>query len=392
MQIHKKLAIVAATLAGTGLVGAQPRYTPTVNYASLAEKLVSQSANVKEGDVVEIYGGAADLPLLEELVIAVRKRGGFPLLTLDSEKIAKADNELPAKYDTRSPKLGLALAKLINVRIGVPPVRDPSIAAMLPADRQARRAKAAQPIGELIRRRNVRTVDLDNGFAPSPWRARELGISEAELTKIYWRALDADFGDIETKCGALRKAVAGGKEVHITHPNGTDLTLGVRGRKSFTSDGVTTDAEAKAGGPGVQVWLPAGEVYTTPVAGSAKGKLVDDRFLYLGKEVTGVTVDIAKGKVTAIDAKSGWDVVKPRYDAAGRGKTEVGVIDFGCNPAIKTGGKLESWVGAGMVSIAIGGNVWAGGTNKEPFDLAFQLPGTTVTIDGKTVIEAGVLK
>ncbi|MBA2538684.1 MAG: aminopeptidase, partial [Deltaproteobacteria bacterium] len=163
-------------LASGSLVEAQPK-SGTIDHAALAEKLVGGSANVKEGDIVELRGGAADLPLLEELVIAVRKRGAHPLLSIGSEKVAKAFNTTIAdKYDAQAPKLELELAKLINVRITIPAVRDPSIGTLLSADRQAKREKAGQPVRELILKRNVRTVELDNGFAPSPWRAKELGI------------------------------------------------------------------------------------------------------------------------------------------------------------------------------------------------------------------------
>jgi hypothetical protein len=49
-------------------------------------------------------------------------------------------------------------------------------------------------------------------------------------------------------------------------------------------------------------------------------------------------------------------------------------------------------MGAGMVTIGIGGNRWAGGANAEPFSLAYQLPGATVTLDGKVIVENGQLK
>jgi hypothetical protein len=84
--------------------------------------------------------------------------------------------------------------------------------------------------------------------------------------------------------------------------------------------------------------------------------------------------------------------MKAEYDGAGAGKNEVGVVDFGCNASVKSGGKLESWVSAGTVTVLLGGNVWAGGNNKEPFGLPLQISGATVTIDGKSVIENGALK
>ncbi len=84
-------------------------------------------------------------------------------------------------------------------------------------------------------------------------------------------------------------------------------------------------------------------------------------------------------------------MLKGRYDAAGAGKNELSIIDFGCNSAIKAD-KLESFVPAGNVTIGIGGNLWAGGTNKEPFGMTLFLPGTTILLDGKAIVENGTLK
>jgi hypothetical protein len=40
----------------------------------------------------------------------------------------------------------------------------------------------------------------------------------------------------------------------------------------------------------------------------------------------------------------------------------------------------------------IGNNVWAGGSNKTPYGYFVWLPGTTVTLDGKAIIDNGQLK
>ena len=366
---------------------------PPPDYTSLAEKVVGTSANVKEGEVVAISGGLLDMPLLEDIAIAVRKRGAFPLLIVSTDKIAKAENTtVPEKYDGQTPKLGVALARTVDVYISIPAVRDPGIPAMLAPERAAKRAKAQTVVDELRNNRHARIVELDNGLAPSWTRANSLGIAEAELARIFWDALNTDYTAIETRCKSLQNTIAAGNELAITHSNGSALKLKIKNRTISANDGVTTAADLKVGGPSLHVRLPAGDVYLTPVPGTAQGTIIDDRMIYLGKEITGVTVDIAKGRTTAVTAESGWDAVKARYSAAGPGKTEVSYIDIGCNPSIKSSGKFETSMGAGTVTIGFGGNVWAGGTNKEPFGLALQLSDATVTLDGKTIIEKGQLK
>ena len=360
------------------------------DYAAIAEKVVGTSAKVKEGDIVEIFGGPQDLPLLEELVIAVRKRGAYPLFTFGTENILRKQiASVPEKYDTQPPKLGLAIVKIADVLIATSAVRDSSIIAALSPERQAKQAKAGQPVAEAQRKKNMRFVQLDNGLAPSAARAKEYGISEAELSKLFWDGLGADFSAVETKCNLLKTTLAAGKELKVTAANGTNLTIKLKGKKVFSTDGVIDDADIKAGGPGVQAWLPAGEVYTVPA--SAEGKLVDDLMTYQGKVIEGLTIDVKGGKSTSVTAKSGWDAIKARYDLASPAKNDLSVIDFGCNPAIKAV-KPETFIPAGMVTIVFGGNLWAGGTNKEQFDLVIHLPGATVTLDGKPIIENGQLK
>ena len=395
----KKLVGVAGVVAVClmGVANAQqakpapPPVAAAPDLAALAEKLVGTNAGVKEGQVVMIAAGPYDTALAEELAVAVRKRGAHPFITYSSESLSKKMIAgVPDKYDAQARKLDLAMAKLIDVVISIPQVRDPAIFASIPAARAQAMGKADQPADQLRRKRNVKLLELGNGLAPSAMRAKELGMSEADLKKIYWDGVSADYTAVEQKCTALKTALAAGKELKITHANGTDLTIAIKGRKLSTSDGVISDADAKAGGPGVQAWLPAGEVYLP--AGVANGKLVDDRFLAMGSVVTGMTFELKAGKITTMTAKSGWDgVVKQRFDAAGPGKNELSLVDFGCNPAIKAD-KVENYIPAGMLTIGFGGNDWAGGTNKEPFGLQLHLPGTTVMLDGKAIIENGQLK
>lgn len=74
----KKLAGVAVGVAVCLSGVAQAQQGP--DYAALAEKLVGTNAGVKEGHVVWIIGGPLDTQLAEELAVAVRKRGGHPIV------------------------------------------------------------------------------------------------------------------------------------------------------------------------------------------------------------------------------------------------------------------------------------------------------------------------
>jgi len=161
------------------------------------------------------------------------------------------------------------------------------------------------------------------------------------------------------------------------------------------SDGVISPEESAQGDAGSNVYLPAGEVYTTPVAGTAAGKLLRPREYFQGKEIQDLTLTLAGGRLTAMTGSGpGVGPMKALYDAAGEGKDLFAVIDLGINPNIKlpATSAVRTWVHAGTISTGIGNTEWAGGSNKTPYGYFVSLPGTTGTLDGKTITENGQLK
>jgi aminopeptidase len=192
----------------------------------------------------------------------------------------------------------------------------------------------------------------------------------------------------------VQSVLAAGKNVHITNPNGTDLTLRIENRKAIVSDGVLSEEDLKKGFASSQVYLPAGEAYITAVPGTAEGKVVVDRQFFQNKEILGMTLIFKGGKLTSMTAKSGIEPLKAFYDAATPGKEEFAFIDIGINPDVKLkpGSKMVAWMPAGMLTIGIGNNVWAGGENKNPFSIASFIPGSTVNIDGQVLVDKGMLK
>lgn len=367
-----------------------------VDYESLAQKLVATNAGIKEGDLVQIAGGVRDAELLEAIAVNVRKLGAHPIVVVTSDRMAQRTfKEVDAKYDSQTPEFDLKLASLVTARIIVDATENDEWVSTIPQERRSAVAKASAPIGDVLRNRRVRQVFIGNDLYPTEQRAKRFGVPKNELSKMFWDALAMDYSTVQEKGRALKAALAGGKELHITNPNGTDLTVRIEGRPVFVSDGIIEEDDLKLGGAAGQAWLPGGEVYFTPVPGTAEGKLVSERVFYLGgKEIQGLTLTFKAGRIVEMTAKSGLDVLKADYDKAGDGKDELGAIDFGLNPNVRipTGSRMVSWVPAGMVTLVIGNNAWAGGANNEPFGFESFIPGSTVMVDGKTIIENGEIK
>jgi len=406
------LVTVSASLALLSCQQAQPPSTVSENKATpqmepakkmaatdleaLSNRLVTQVAGVKEGEIVFVSGSCRDLELLENLATDVRKAGGFSLLTVGSDRLFKKYyDEVPEKYDTQAPDLDLKLATLPAVAIGVETNEADDIAAGISPARLAAVAKAGEPVADMYLKRNVRSVNVGNGLYPTAYRAQRFGMSQDDLSKTFWEAVNADYTAVQTTGESVKTALSAGKEVHITNPNGTDLKVKIEGRQFFVSDGIISADDVKKGGPAVSVYLPAGEVYCAPVPGTAEGTVVMSQTYMNGKEVTDLKLTFVGGKVTQMTGSGpGFDDLKKEYDARGDGKELFGFVDFGINPNLKIwpASKLGNWVQSGMVTVGTGNNTWAGGDNKVSYGLTLFLPGSSVTLDGKPIVENGVLK
>ena len=290
---------------------------------------------VAEGDIVLIAGTDEDLPLLEDIAIEVQKAGADALLTVSTPGFGRRTyDEVPAKYDSRTPELNMKLAGLIDVFIGTESGEGRTMKGVAP-ERMAARGKAFAPVGQLMSKRNVRSVSLGNGLYPNEERAEQFGISREQLAELMYGGVDVDYAQLQSTGEQVRKTLAAGKELRITSADGTDLRVGIAGRPVQVSDGVISAEDRKKGGPAVSVWLPAGEVFLTPVAGSANGVVVADHVFYQGDRVDGLRLELKGGKVVGMTAKSGLEPLEQYYKVAGAGKDVFGVVDIGINPAIE---------------------------------------------------------
>ncbi len=121
--------------------------------------------------------------------------------------------------------------------------------------------------------------------------------------------------------------------------------------------------------------------------------MVVDRFFFQGKPIEGLRLEFKGGKLTSMSAKGGLEPLQAAYDAAGPGKDVLGVIDIGINPGIKSPERspVHVWGKAGTATAMVGNNTWAGGDNQVTFGLAAYSPGSSVTVDGKPLVQDGKL-
>src|SRR5256712_2691581 len=384
------LVLGGASVATTGI--AQQSRKPDLR--AVAHQLIA-SAMLREGQSVLVTGSLRDAGLMEDLAIEARKLGAQPLLSIWSERlIRRSYDEVPPKYDDQEPKLDLVVAKLFDAQIAIDFGESEGLLAGVPEERIAARAKAGAPVHEAFLKRDVHFVNLGNGLYPTATLAKRLGITQTRLASGFWKAVAVPPAQIQAVGERLRAAFASGGTVQVTHANGTDLKFDVTGRTPTISGGALTQAQAEQGGAALLTWLPAGEFQITAVPGSAEGKVVIDKALWRGKVIRGLTLAFSQGKLTGMTAAAGPAPRQAGHDAAGSGKDRFGAIDIGLNPAVDfplTTGAIV-WPQAGAVSVVLGNDLVAGGSNNSDFGFAAQLGGASVTVGGKAVVEKGRLK
>jgi leucyl aminopeptidase (aminopeptidase T) len=357
--------------------------------------LVNQSARVKEGEFVHINGGVRDLELLEDVAIATRRLGAWPLVTLGSDRMTRLMyDDVPASFDDQRPELAVRMVGLFPVNINIAFSENDRVLEGVSPERIAAQGEAAQPVADLAREFNVRTINLGNDFYPTKQRAAMFGISRDELSKIFWAGVNVDYQDLRKIGLMVKRVLDDGHTLRITHPNGTDLTVQLGGKDVLISDGVVSIEDERLGGAATTVWLPAGEVFTAPLAGTAQGVIVADHFFYQGHRIEGLRLEFVEGKLTAMTADKGLDIIQASFDVAGEGRDRFAVIDIGINPNIQLqpGSSVLGWVPAGMVTVGVGNNAWAGGANNVNFSIYPKLPGSTLEVDGTVVVDGGKLR
>jgi leucyl aminopeptidase (aminopeptidase T) len=377
-------AAVSDAVAGTGAGTA-------ADLKSVAAKVVQQSAGVRGGDIVLVAGSDADLPLLEDIAIEVRKVGGQALVTVNTDGFNRRSyDEVPAKYDGQAPELTMKLVEMVDVFINTDAGDGRTMKGVAP-ERMAARGKAFAPVGQAMRKRGVRTVALGNGLYPSAERAEQFGMSREELAGLMYGGIDADYAQLQATGARLRTVLAAGKEIRITAPGGTDLRVKIAGRPVVVSDGVISAEDQKQGGPAVSAWLPAGEVFLTPVPGTANGAIVADHMFYQGDRIEGLRLEVKDGKVVGMTARSGLDQLKEYYQLAGPGKDLLSVVDIGINPSVQLpeGGAVNVWSRAGAVTVVVGDNSWAGGDNRVNFAIPPEIRNATLEVDGTALVKDG---
>jgi aminopeptidase len=203
------------------------------------------------------------------------------------------------------------------------------------------------------------------------------GITMDMLTKGALALTEEEYRELQGRADTLLALCEGATGVHITNPDGTDISFSVEGRTFFTDTKLNWETLK---------WmnLPVGEVIVGPVEYSAEGKLVCNTAIGgLGRIKHPLTLYVEGGQVRRItckDERARRSVAKNQ--ALDGWASRIGEFAFGLNMRARMMDEfLETEKMAGTIHIAFGNNSdYPGGRNVSKTHQDFLVSKPTVTL------------
>ena len=356
---------------------------------NLAQILVGYSTKVGDGDTCVIEGPSSAEPLVAAVYEEVLAAGGHPIVTMSFEEQAAAyyGGASDAQLEWISPPAKWAAEKS-DCRIAIGGDTNTRQLSQVDPERQTKRQAATRELMELTMRRAAEgTHRWVYTLFPTNAYASDAEMSLGEFSDFYFGACLATDGDplgawkrASEECHRLADWIEGRKEVQIT-AEGTDIRLGIEGRKFIPCDGEHN--------------MPDGEFFTGPVEDSVEGVVSFHLPAVIGgREVTGVRFKFEAGKIVDASAERGEEYLINLIDTD-EGSRRLGELGIGTNYGIDRGTKdvlLDEKIG-GTVHMAVGTSYpESGGENESAVhtDLVCDLrQGGRIEVDGELLQENG---
>jgi aminopeptidase len=343
--------------------------------------IVERALDVQPGWQVLIRTTPLARPLLEQVVRTIAQRGAYPILRIgfsmwpaDLTWSAEAPEELVGEL----PEIDRFSIAQMDARLTIDAPENLREGSELPPERRALRRKAARPFFQ-------RSMNLEIPWTgcqfPTPALAQEAGMTTQQFADFLYGAVLRDWDAEAARMRRYAERFDAGEKLRIVG-DGTDLTIGLSGRKAIVDEGKHN--------------LPGGEFFFSPVEDTAEGEITFSEFPTTaeGKVVEGIRLVFEQGRIVDASATRGEDQLLSTIDTD-EGARFIGEVGIGCNEGITQhlNNTLFDEKIAGTVHLAIGASyTFAGGKNESAvhWDVVKDLRnGGKLYLDGELVQENG---
>ncbi len=200
----------------------------------------------------------------------------------------------------------------------------------------------------------------------------------------------ADYAAMNEQGLRIAKIFTEGETCHVTCPNGTDLTAGIKGRPGRSIAGIPV--QLKPGGGGGCAF-PDGEAHVCPVEGTGNGTVVFDLTAHsVGSIKEPMRLTVVDGFVTKIEGgreAAIWREILEKHGDANSFNCPA-EISIGLNPKVTPTGSMRTDKKMYATShIGIGDTIALGGTCHAKLRLEGVIRKPEISVDGKTLTRDG---
>jgi len=296
----------------------------------LAGVLVNYCTAVRPGDLVRLLGSPATRPLLAALTRAVIEAGGHPHVRMIPDEAAeiKLEQGSPAQISFEDP-IDLFTTETIDVSISIRGEENTkALSGVAPANMALAGQARKRILGRFLERAAAGELRWVGTQFPCAASAQDAQMSLARYEQFVFEAgllhladPAAAWREISQRQQRVVDFLNTRREVRFVTPQGTDLTLGVAGRRWINCDGHEN--------------FPDGEVFTGPIEDATTG-VVCYSFpaVHNGREVDGIRLRFRQGRVVDASATRGEDYLVAMLDQD-PGARVLGEIAIGTNYAVQ---------------------------------------------------------
>jgi leucyl aminopeptidase (aminopeptidase T) len=228
-------------------------------------------------------------------------------------------------------------------------------------------------------------LDFESIHKVTSTGSRLIGVPYIEANTM--EPILVDYEKMRQEGEKLCRIISKGREIRVTSPLGSDLTLSAHGRRAiYYSDRATRRGE--------NVVLPTGAMTVSPIEDFGEGSLVIDGVTwFLGRVSEPFKLVVKRGRVVDIVGRgkeATWmrDVLKPPFQNVNRlAELLVGVNPKATYDSYMPGGEKVR----GAVSMDVGYQSAEGDTVVGKHTDIGSVRKATLTVDGQTIVDGGKL-